>query len=271
VRNIEINAHLDELLKVIELFMKFCDQETFVGPATGGDMEKAPSEPMRTAAGASMLRSDAALPFKDIVRSFDSFTQSIIESLVQFNKKFNPTRAPEGDYNVIARGATSLIAKEVRGMQVDQLATTLTPEDRIHVDTRKLVEARFAVRDLTDLLVSEEDAKRNQQVQDAQAAAQQKQQQELAEANVRKLLSDAFKNIAQGQKNSAAADSDAVNTALALLEAGINNALTPGGPSGGAGPDAVPQPGDGGDTGGAPAPQAPPGGGQGAAGGMPAP
>ena len=36
-------------------------------------MAQAPSEPMRTAAGASMLRGDAALPFKDIVRSFDTF------------------------------------------------------------------------------------------------------------------------------------------------------------------------------------------------------
>jgi hypothetical protein len=119
VRKIEVDGHLDELQKLIGLFMNFADLETFVGAATGGDMEKMPSEPMRTAAGASMLRGDAALPFKDIIRNFDSFKQSVILSLVQFNKKFNPGLAPAGDYNVIARGATSLIAKEVRGMQVD--------------------------------------------------------------------------------------------------------------------------------------------------------
>ena len=154
VRNLQIDAHLDDLLKTIELFMKFADLETFVGPATGGDMEKKmPSEPMRTAAGASMLRGDAALPFKDIIRNFDIFTQSVINSLVQFNRKFNPDLAPEGDYNVIARGATSLIAKEVRGMQVDQLAQTLTPAEAMHIDERKLIEARVKVRDLGDLLV----------------------------------------------------------------------------------------------------------------------
>jgi hypothetical protein len=145
VRPVEIDGHLTELEGLIKLFMDFADMETFVGPATGGDVAKAPSEPMRTAAGASMLRGDAALPFKDIVRNFDFFTQSVILSLVHFNKKFNPQLAPEGDYDVIARGATSLIAKEVRGMQVDTLSQTLTPEERDHVNERKFVQAE--VRD----------------------------------------------------------------------------------------------------------------------------
>jgi hypothetical protein len=122
VREVKIDGHLAELEALTKMFMEFADMETFVGPATGGDITKSPSEPMRTAAGASMLRGDAALPFKDIVRNFDFFTQSVILSLVHFNKKFNPALAPEGDYDVIARGATSLIAKEVRGMQVDSLS-----------------------------------------------------------------------------------------------------------------------------------------------------
>ena len=145
-----------------------------------------PSEPMRTAAGASMLRGDAALPFKDIIRNFDIFTQSVINSLVQFNRKFNPDLAPEGDYNVIARGATSLIAKEVRGMQVDQLAATLTPAEAMHIDERKLIEARVKVRDLGDLLVPPDEAKRRQAQQAQQQQVMQQQQAEQAAAMVRK-------------------------------------------------------------------------------------
>ena len=218
VRNVQIDSHMDELLKTIDLFMKFADAETFVGPATGGDMERGFSEPMRSAAGASMLRGDAALPFKDIVRNFDALTQSVIQSLVVFNRKFNPGRAPAGDYNVIARGATSLIAKEIRGMQVDQLATSLRPEEMAHVDERKLVEARFAVRDLTGLLVPADEAKARQAQTQQAAVKMQEQQQQLAEAEVRKLLSDSFKNISQGQKNSAAADATSVKAALDILE-----------------------------------------------------
>lgn len=223
VRNIQIDSHMDELLKTIDLFMKFADMETFVGPATGGDMERGPSEPMRTAAGASMIRGDAALPFKDIIRNFDTFTQSYISSLVWFNRKFNPSPELEGDYNVIARGATSLIAKEVRGMQLDQLAATMTPEEKMHVDERKMVEQRFAVRDLSGMLVSPAEAERRKENAAAEAQKQAQQQEEMIAAEVRKTLAEAFKNVSQGQKNSANAEATQVQATLSILEKGLTS------------------------------------------------
>jgi hypothetical protein len=263
VRNIEINSHLADLSKIIEMFLAFADTETFVGPATGGDMAKTPSEPMRTAAGASMLRGDAALPFKDIVRSYDRFTQSLINSMVHFNKALNPDLAPMGDYDVIARGATSLIAKEIRGAQADQLAATLTPDETIHVDARKLVEARVRSRDMEDILVSQEEADRRQQQQDQQAEQQQQQAAQMQEATVRKLLSDAFKNIAQGQKNTATADASTVQAVLDILDRGLNNGAAPQGPVG-TQQTALPGPQLGGGAGAPGAPGGAPGGGQGA-------
>lgn len=223
VRNIQIDSHIDELLKTIDLFMRFADMETFVGPATGGDMEKGPSEPMRTAAGASMMRGDAALPFKDIIRNFDVFTQSVINSLVWFNRKFNPRPETEGDYNVIARGATSLIAKEVRGMQLDQLSATLSPEEKLHVDDRKMVEARFAVRDMSGMLVSKVEAERRAAQQAERAAKAEQQQEETVAAQVRKTLAEAFKNISQGQKNAAGAEATQVKSTLDILEKGLTS------------------------------------------------
>ena len=223
VRNVQIDAHLDELLKVVELGLRFADSETFVGPATGGDMEKQPSEPMRTAAGASMLRGDAALPFKDVIRSFDTFTQSVINSMVLFNRVFNPTQAPDGDYDVAARGATSLMAKELRGMQADSLVQTLKPEQMIHVDERKLTEAQVRARDMDDILVTEDEASRRQQAQQQGQQEQMDQQKKMMEAELRKILSDAFKNIAQGQKNTANADAQLVDTALSILEKGLQD------------------------------------------------
>jgi len=224
VRAINIDAHLSDLERGIDLWMKFADAETFVGPATGGDMSQTPSEPMRTAVGASMMRGDAALPFKDIVRSFDKFTQSVIESLIQFNRRLNPDVPGVADYNVIARGATSLIAKEVRGMQVDQIAQSLSPEEKEEVNMRRVVEERMATRDLRDMMLPEDEVKRNRAQKAQQAAAQQALADALSRANERKLLADAFKNIAQGTKNTAAADANAVDTALKLLEQGDTNA-----------------------------------------------
>jgi hypothetical protein len=220
VRNVSIDGHLPDLLSTIQLFMNFADMESFVNPANGGDVQRGQGEPMRTAAGASMLRGEAALPFKDIIRNFDTFTQSVVSSLVQFNRKFNPSEALEGDYNVIARGATSLIAKEVRGIQVDTLVATLTPEERDHIDERKLVEQRFAVRDMQDVLVPPVEAERRRQARQAQMQEQQEQMRALAQAEVRKTLADAFKAITQGQKNAAAADAQNVNAALEVLAAG---------------------------------------------------
>jgi hypothetical protein len=226
IREIKVESHIDELEAIIKLFMGFADTETFVSPMNGGDNGGMPSEPMRNAAGASMMFGHAALPFKDIIRNFDRFTQSVLQALVAFNRVLNPDKAKTGDYDVIARGATSLIAKEMRGMQIDQLATSLTPEERQHVDIRKLVEQRFKVRDLENMLVSAREAQRRAAAADAGAAAQADQAKQLAEANIRKLLSDAFKNIAQGQKNMATADVEKISAALDVLERGDQAALT---------------------------------------------
>lgn len=223
VRRIEIDGHLGELQGLVNMFMSFAEMETFIGPSTGGDMTKVPSEAGRTAAGQSMLRGDAALPFKDIVRNYDSFTQSVIWSIVNFNRKFNPDEAPGGDYNVIPRGATSLIAKEVRGIQIDALSQTLTEEERDHVDDRKMVEAKFGARDLQGVLVSEDEAKRRKDLRAAAVAEERAKADQMLEANVREVLSSAFKNITQGQKNVAAADAAGVNTAISILETGLED------------------------------------------------
>lgn len=222
VRNVVIESHIDELMKIVDMFLKFVDMETFVGPATGGDMSKGPSEPFRTAAGASMLRGDAALPFKDIVRSFDGFTQSVIQSMVQFNRVFNPERAPMADYNVIARGATSLMAQEVRGIQLDQLVATLTDDERVEINMRKLAQERLRVRDLDDLLLTPEEAARAKAQRDQASQQQQQAQQTLQDANVRKLTAGAFKDMSQGQKNIALADIEKIKSTLELLEKGIS-------------------------------------------------
>lgn len=229
VTKIDIDGHLQELMALVAMFRESADMESFAGPQTGGDMSQTPSEPMRTAAGQSMMRGDAALPFKDIVRNFDSFTQSVILSLVQFNRKFNPALAPAGDYNVIARGASSLVAKEVRAMQLDALAQTLQPEDRDHIDERLFTEARFLSRDLGDMLVAPEVAKRRQDSRAAQAAEMSEMQKRQIQAEIRDLLSGAFKNITQGQKNAAAADATVANSALDILEAGTDDGDEEGG------------------------------------------
>lgn len=236
IREIKIDSHITELTQVINLFQQFADAETFVGPATGGDMQKAPSEPFRTAAGASLIRNDAALPFKDVVRNFDVFTESVITSLVAFNQQLNPKPHIQGDFQVQAKGSTSLMAKEVRGMQLDSFVQTLSEEEKAFVDGYELLRERAAARDLTEnVIVTREEAKRikENQAQSAQRAAA--QQEEMMRVQIRAALADAFKAVTQGNKNQAAADAqsaEVVNQLLGGLESGVQEA---GGSSGEAG------------------------------------
>lgn len=234
VRELKFDGHLNELQGLVKMFLEFAEMETFIGPSTGGDFQKMPSEPMRTAAGASAIRGDAALPFKDIVRNYDQFTQSVIWSIVMFNKKFNPDHAPEGDYDVIPRGATSLIAKEVRGQQIDILSQTLTDDERDHVDERKFVEAKFASRDLQGMLVPPEVAKSRKESKAQMASEQAAKADQMHEATVKKTLADAFKGVAQGQKNAAGADQTSIKTALEMQQTGEGNGTGSGNAAGGA-------------------------------------
>lgn len=219
IRVLQFESHVDELMKVNTMFREFADQETFVGPATGGDM---PSEPLRTATGASMFMGKEALPFKDVVRNFDTFTESVIGSLILFNKYFNAKEAIKGDFQPIARGSTSLIAKEVRGLGYDNLAATLTPEEKLYVDHRKLLRERIAVRDMDQsVMVDDAEAKRREDAQAAQAAQTSKQQTELITAEIRKTLAEAVKNLTAADTNDAKGAAATYTTVMAGLEKGI--------------------------------------------------
>lgn len=222
VRSIQIDSHIDELLKVNQLFREFADQETFVNPQTGGDMQKGPSEPFRTAAGASMIQGQAALPFKDVVRNHDIFTESVIGSIILFNKHFNAKPSIKGDFQPLARGSTSLIAKEVRGMGYDSMAQTLQPEERLYIDWQEMLRERLAVRDMDQrVMVDEGEAKRREDAQ-AQSQAQQAQlNEEVVRAEIRKTLAEAVKNLTQSDKNAAGAEAAVYNAILLGLEKGV--------------------------------------------------
>lgn len=223
IRELKFDSHIEELKMVMEVFEDFADKETFVSPATGGDMQDQPSEPFRTATGASMLLGMTALPFKDAVRNFDIFTISVINSLLTFNKHFNTNPEAVGDFNAVAKGSTSLIAKEVRGMAYDQLAQTIQPEERKYVDWYKFFCDRLKVRDInvTDVALDADAAKA------AEAAESQKQSQdeddmrELMQAEIRKLMADASKSITGADANTAAAETKFYEAILAGLESGI--------------------------------------------------
>lgn len=246
VREIKIDSHIADLKIVADMFMNFADQESFINPATGGDLQKMPSEPFRNAAGASMIRGDLALPFKDAIRNFDQFTLSVINSMIVFNKHFNTDPSIKGDYSPVARASSSLVAKEVRGMQLDQFMQMLTPQEQAYIKGYKMLIERAKVRDLPidEVIVTESEADLIDKQQQEAAAAENQKQEELIAATIRKLLSEALKNLTQGDKNAAVADAETATTTMEILERGLG--IENGGQGGGGSPDGKPS-GSGGD------------------------
>lgn len=225
VQNISFDSHIPALLQAITLMRDFADTETFVSPMTGGDFENAPSEALRTSGNMSMALASAALPFKDIVRNFDRFTKSVIHSLIQWNLVYHPRRAElRGDLRPIPRGASSLMAKEVRAVALDQLAATLTPEERVYINEKELLMERLQVRDLPldRLLATDEEVAQRQQSAAEQAQKAQQQQDQLFQADLKTKQTEVLKDITQAQKNADAGDALVLKTLMDAIEKGAN-------------------------------------------------
>jgi len=216
VENINIENHIADLLQIVKLSMEFMDAETALPPPALGDVTQGGSEALRTRGNASMFLGAASLPIRDTVRNFDSFTTSFISSLYDWNMEFNEDPTIKGDYQIIARGSTSLIAKEVRGMALDNLAQTLQPEERVYIKGKEFLRERLKVRDLDmESILEDDDKVVAKQAQLAQQAQEQRtQQSKLIEAEVQETLSQALKNAALARKADVGADVDVHKTVI---------------------------------------------------------
>lgn len=200
IREVKVDSHIPELTALIELFRGFADAETALMPAASGDVSQGGSEAMRTQGNMSMLMGAAALPIRDTVRNFDVFTESFISSLVDWNMQFNPDPSVKGDYTVIARGSTSLIAKEVRAYALDNFKASMTPDELPYIKTGELLKERAKSRDIPDDIFEEDDVVKQKLAAQSQAAQQQEQmQQALMTAQIKKVLAEALHRAAQAQ------------------------------------------------------------------------
>ena len=219
VQNIPIDSHLTELIALFNIFMEIADKESGLPPPSLGDVSGGGSEALRTQKNASMFLGAAALPIRDTVRNFDTFTISVVSALIAWNKKYDPNPSRDGDHDVIGRGSTSLIAKEVLAESLDAFRTTLTPDELPHVKVRKLLEYRAKARDIPiDELLEDEDKANQTIAMQAQSQQQQLQkQEELVAAQVQQTLADALKKVAEAHKADASVEIDAVEQLIKAL------------------------------------------------------
>lgn len=227
IANLTIDSHISELLALRSAILEFSSEESGLPPPSLGDVSQGGSEALRTQGGASMFLGAAALPVRDTVRNYDSFTMSVINALVQWNRKFDPDSARDGDHAVIARGSTSLIAKEVLATSLDAVRQTVTPDEAPHIKTRKLLEMRLKARDVPIDDIMEDEDKANAIIQrnaDTQRKAVE-QQAALIQAQVQEALGNAIKHIATAVKADASIKTDAAKLLVDALARGQEGAV----------------------------------------------
>ncbi|WP_420588229.1 portal protein [Bacterioplanoides sp.] len=180
LRSVEVNSRIQEFLALKGTFETQIHENTLPAFMQGQQSGGAG----RTASGLSMLMGSANLDVKDQITNFDlGITRPVVSGFYKWNMQFNDDPYIKGDFEIIAKGSSSLVAKELRAGQLDQLLPLLSnPQYGRYIDARKLLEEIFKVRDLldTEILLSpqeydEREALRNQIQQ------QQQQLQKLTE------------------------------------------------------------------------------------------
>ena len=118
-----------ELLAVFQHFANLADEISGVPAYAYGNAQTGGAG--ETASGLSMLMSHASRGVKKAVMSIDKgLVRRSVQATYINNMLYNPDRSIKGDLNAIARGATSLLAKEQQQVRRNEfLQTTSNPID----------------------------------------------------------------------------------------------------------------------------------------------
>ena len=110
-------------------------------------------------------------------------------------------------------------------MGLDNLVSTLRPEEALYIDTQKLLRERLIVRDINpgEVMVSDAEATSREQAKSQADQAHQQSQDQLLMAQVKKLLADAVKSLTQSDKNTSNAQMQTYNA----ITDGLHKGVTP--------------------------------------------
>lgn len=236
---IDIPSTVPELSRMVAMFENNADEVSAVPRYMSG--ENATSGAAGTSSGLSMLIGNVNIVIKDLVSNWDEgVTEPFIRGMYHWNMQFNPDDTIKGDYDVKATATASLVAKEVKARQLNELATlTANPFDAPYIKRDVLNRKRAEANELIDVVKTEEEVKAEQESDAAKMQAQMQQMaQQLAlaeaKAKVDKLVAEAESTRAQVQKTMADIDlliaktvSTKVEAAYAALQAGGTATTSP--------------------------------------------
>ena len=202
IRSLQFDSHIPELLKIIEAFKQFADEETTLPTWMIGQMVN-----NETAQATSGRMATITISIKDVVKNFDTFTEKIIRDLYAWNMEFNQRTDIKGDYKVQARGVSSLVMKEIRMQALAQLTTTLTPEERVYIPTRDFLVDKMKAHDVNIKLLTEEEADEVRKANDSSEMAQ--LQKESMRAEIAKDKAMAMAQLTRAKERNVIANKEA--------------------------------------------------------------
>ena len=238
IRELQFNSHMAELQGILELFDNNADETLAIPKFTYGDSSAARGA-AGTMGGLSMLLGQANIALKDLVVNWDEgITKPFISGLYHWNMKYSRDQSIKGDFDVVAKGASSMVAKEVRAQALTQFVSTMQPEQRGMVKWNDLTLQQAEVLDLANIVMTQEEFDENQnspamQMQNQMAQMQQQLQMALIQGQVAEINAKA----AKAQADAAKADAEAMlrrveSTYSAMQSAGVastNPTIAPAG------------------------------------------
>jgi hypothetical protein len=217
VRFSNVESHIDEYLKIIKQFLDFADLETafptymLIEPAKSGN---------ETAQGASIRSGTVNITVKDVAKNFDDFNSGILEGMYAWNMDFNEDESIKGDYKVVAKGLSSLVAKEVRAMAL-QNSEPLIDKYKAWIPEEEFIQELCKAMDLPIKLRTKE--QHDQWVKENSNPEMMQKQLDMLQAQIDEIRSKALKNTAMAKNQNV----KAIKEANAPQEAPV----VPSGPS----------------------------------------
>lgn len=133
IGTIKIDMVLDELLKLIELGMRFAEDTTGLPMIIQGQMGAAPD----TVGGMTMLQNNATAVLRRLARTFDDrVTTPHIRRYYTWLLQWGENDEAKGDYQVVAKGSTALVERDIQAQEISAMGGIVT-DVRFGADPKK--------------------------------------------------------------------------------------------------------------------------------------
>lgn len=113
------NSLTAELLNIYKFFSEEADNKSGIPKYSYGSGQT--SGALSTATGFTMMLNNATRGIKAVVLNIDNVTEDVIKRLFQWKMIYSPFKGYKGDAQIVAKGSSSLVAKEQLQMRKQEL------------------------------------------------------------------------------------------------------------------------------------------------------